>query len=58
MNIAFNVALFTGSVLFLHSLGADSAAAIGPLGWIVRAGGQRKDPPKKKGGNPPKKKRR
>jgi hypothetical protein len=53
----FNVALFTGSVVFLHYLGADTAAAIGALGWIVRGGGKRKDPPKKKG-EPPKKKRR
>ena len=43
-----DVALFTGSVLFLHSLGADSVAAIGALGLIVRGIGRRKDPPKKK----------
>jgi hypothetical protein len=52
-----DVALFTGSVLFLHSLGADSVAAIGALGLIIRGAGKRKDPPKKKG-EPPKKKRR
>ena len=57
IGMVFDVALFTGGVLFLHHLGADSIAAIGALGMIVRGGGKRKDPPKKKG-EPPKKKRR
>ena len=52
-----DVAMFTGSVLLLHSFGADSATAIGALGYIVRNIGRRKDPPKKKP-DPPKKKRR
>lgn len=50
-----DVALFTSGILFLHSIGADSVAAIGALGLIIRGAGKRKDPPKKKG--PPKKKR-
>jgi hypothetical protein len=53
----FDVTLFISGTLFLHSLGADSVAAISALGWIIRGTGKRKDPPEKKD-NLPKKKRK
>jgi hypothetical protein len=50
MDRTIKVGLFGAGIAFLHWLGADTVAAVGALGYIIRAGGSggTRKPPKKK----------